>query len=133
MRSQGMFITCMVACLAVAGCASLQDIVAKPSVEVADVRLTNLSLSAATLLVDLNIDNPNPVGIDVRTVDYNLKINNKNLLQGTANQGIKLPGSGSEQVELPLQVNYFLLWFPINTCTETILVRKAHHVRMFAG
>ena len=110
MRPLRMLIICVTACLALAGCASLQDIVQKPTVEVADVRLANLSLSAATLLVDLKIDNPNPVGVDVRAVDYNLKINNKSFIKGTADQGIQLPGSGSENVELPLQVNYFDLY-----------------------
>ena len=91
----------------ISSCASLQDIASKPTVEVVNVRIGNLSLSAATLLVDLNVDNPNPVGVTVKNVTYNLKINDKNLLKGTRDQKVRLPGAGSEVVELPLEVNYF--------------------------
>jgi LEA14-like dessication related protein len=96
--------------LLITNCASIHDIVQKPTVQVAAVRLGNLSLSAATLHVDLKVDNPNPVGVTVRNVAYDLKINNKNLLKGTADQGVHLPSAGSEIVELPLQVNYFDLY-----------------------
>ncbi len=96
--------------LLVNGCASLQGIVQKPTVQVAAVKLGSLSLSAATLHVDLKVDNPNPVGVKVRNIVYDLKINNKNLLKGTQDQGVHLPSTGSGIVELPLQVNYFDLY-----------------------
>jgi LEA14-like dessication related protein len=97
-------------CLLTAGCASLQNLVEQPTVEVAAVRLDNLSLSAATLLVDLKVDNPNPIGANLRSISYDLEINNKNILNGTSEQGIKLPVSGTRVVEVPLQVNYFELY-----------------------
>jgi len=110
MRYRNRIVTLIVSSLIVTGCASFQDIVQKPTVQVAAVRLDNLSLSSATLHVDLKIDNPNPVGVKVRNVAYDLKINNKNLLKGTTDQSVDLPGAGAEIVEIPLQVNYFDLY-----------------------
>ncbi len=110
MPYRNLLIIAILSSLLMTGCASLQDIVQQPTVQVAAVRLGNLSLSAATLNVDIKVDNPNPVGVKVRNVVYNLKINDKDLLKGTQNQGIHLPSAGSGIVELPLQVNYFDLY-----------------------
>jgi len=110
MAYRNLLIVAMMSSLLITGCASMQAIVQKPTVQVVAVRLDNLSLSDATLIVDLNIENPNPMGVKVRNVVYDLKINNKNLLQGTQDQGVHLPCAGAEIVELPLQVNYFDLY-----------------------
>jgi LEA14-like dessication related protein len=62
------------------------------------------------LRFDLKVENPNPVGISVRNVTYDLKINSRNFTKGTLDQGLKLPANGTGVIQLPVTVPYFDLF-----------------------
>jgi LEA14-like dessication related protein len=52
------------------------------------------------------IENPNPLGMAVRRVRYDLKLNEKQFVQGTLDKGITVPASGSAPLEIPVTVAY---------------------------
>lgn len=110
MRRDCFLVTLIVSGLLVMSCASLQDMVQKPTVRVEGMHLDNLSLFEATLRFDLKVENPNPLSVTVRSVTYDLELNNREFMQGTLDQGLKLPSGGTDVVQLPLTVSYFDLF-----------------------
>ena len=53
----------------IAGCSS---IVKEPQIDVKDVAVTSASLQEIILNVTLNVDNPNPVGVAIKSVVFDL-------------------------------------------------------------
>ena len=60
------------------GCAALQQLVLKPPVDFEGVSVSDVSLFEETLLLKLSVNNPNPIGISLRNVAYELTLNNSN-------------------------------------------------------
>ena len=59
----------IVAVALIAGCSSL---VKEPQIDVKDVAVTSASLQEINLNVTLNVDNPNPVGVAIKSVVFDL-------------------------------------------------------------
>jgi len=63
------FFVLIAAAALIAGCSSL---VKEPQIDVKDVAVTSTSLQEITLNVTLNVDNPNPVGVAIKSVVFDL-------------------------------------------------------------
>ena len=63
------FFVLIAAAALIAGCSSL---VKEPQIDVKDVAVTSTSLQEITLNVTLNVDNPNPVGVVIKSVVFDL-------------------------------------------------------------
>ncbi len=63
------FFVLIVAVALIAGCSSL---VKEPKIDVKDVGVTSASLQEINLNVTLNVDNPNPVGVAIKSVVFDV-------------------------------------------------------------
>ena len=94
-----------------AGCAGLPELFKKaaikqPTVRVVDTKLASLSFSGADLVFDFAVENPNPVGATLAGFDYNLKIADRDFLQGKHEEELSVPARGEGTVSLPLSVQF---------------------------
>ena len=79
---------------------SLRDI--HPRIDVA----IPLSASSIDIDFDLEVDNPNSVGLRLDQVDFNLFINDSRILDSTSRQNISIPANGRGAVQLRTRIGY---------------------------
>ena len=78
----------------------------RPGISLEGVRVAELGLSGAELILELGIDNPNGFGIDLDRLVYALAINGRRWAGSSRDTGLSLAPEGSTAVELPLKVNF---------------------------
>ena len=78
----------------------------KPSATVEGLRLTGLDMNGVDLTFDVGVDNPNPVGISLAALDYDLKLFGSSFLQGNQPMGMKLAANGKSQVQVPVRLGF---------------------------
>lgn len=113
MHSRGklpLAIALFAAALAAAGCPGAEDIIEEifkpPRVSVRNVAVSGISTDAIDLVLDLRIDNDNPVGLTLAKVDYNLGVEGSPLASGATGTGITLKASGASDAQVPLSFAY---------------------------
>ena len=92
-----------------AGCASVK----RPEIELAGIRVGGIGLRGATLIAELDINNPNDFTIETDSIAYQLFANTassgddwKPVLQRTYAQRIVIPEDERTRVEIPIEFNY---------------------------
>ncbi len=98
-----LFATALMLC----GCATLKKFVKKPTAEFVGMSMKRVSLFEATPVFKFKVTNPNPVGVTVSNISYDLKINDLDFAKSVLNEKITLESDGSGIVEVPVTVNYF--------------------------
>ncbi len=78
----------------------------RPKVSVADQRLTHLDFQRVNLAFDIQVDNPNPIGIQLAGLDYDLKLAGQSFATGNQGKQMQLKASGSSKFELPLSMSF---------------------------
>jgi len=68
--------------------------------------LNKLSWDGADVNFKFKVDNPNPVGINLASLSYDLGLEGKQFLKGTQDEGIELAAAGSSPVSLPVSVKF---------------------------
>jgi LEA14-like dessication related protein len=111
MRQPLLLITVLLQTLLLAGCATLEQVSQalegqKPSAVVQGLKLTGLDMNGVNLVFDVAVDNPNPVGISLAALDYDLKLLGSSFLQGDQPMGMKLAANGSSQVQVPVRLGF---------------------------
>ena len=76
-----------------------------PSVSLSDQRITQLDFEQVTLAFGIKVDNPNPIGINLAGLDYDLKLAGNRFIAGTDDKKIALAASGPSRIELPLTLS----------------------------
>lgn len=91
-----------------AGCAALEEELARrqPTAAVESLRLAGLGFDAAEVVVDVRIDNPNAIAIELAGFDYELRLAGRPLLSGDRRQHVTVPADGSGRLEVPLRLAY---------------------------
>ncbi len=85
----------------------LQQVKVKtPKASVENVKLTDLSLSKADLLFDIAVENPNPLGIHLSGMDYNLLIAGASFIKGQKQDKLDIKANGKARVSIPLSLTY---------------------------
>jgi LEA14-like dessication related protein len=88
-------------------CSSLtKNFLKDPEVKVLDLAITNISAQDISIDVKLNINNPNPVPINISKITYGLNFSGKNVTEGVFDQGIQVPSQGAGEVTVPLKFKY---------------------------
>ena len=89
------------------GCDTLNALgVRKPTASLQGLKFQDISLDSATLLFDVEVDNPYPAPLPLLNMDYNLASNNNPLLSGTADVQSMIPANGKKVVSLPARIKY---------------------------
>jgi len=85
---------------------SVAKVFEKPTVSVEAVRLNDLSLKSIDLVIILNVNNPNILGVDLSRVEYTVNINEvEKVFEGLTEKEIKISKQSAENlVEVPLSI-----------------------------
>lgn len=94
-------------CSTLAGLAGIQN----PEYFIREVRpnlALALPLSSSSIDFDIRMEvrNPNTVGLRLDRIDFDLFVDRQRIVQGYANEGIRIPASGSGDVRLRARVGY---------------------------
>ena len=108
--------------IAVAGCSEL---VRAPAVELTGVRLRSIGLRGATLLAQLQIDNPNRFAIETDSVTFHFEASDvrspgnwRRVTSGTNTQGHRVEKESKTTLEIPIDFAYSDLGTPIRSLLE---------------
>jgi len=81
----------------------------KPSVALSNVRLSDIGPQRIDLLMEFNVENPNPVDLDLSQMRYSLSAAGSELAGGTLDRRASVPAGGSGSVTLPVSLPYAAL------------------------
>jgi LEA14-like dessication related protein len=82
-----------------AGCATLSGLDA-PRVNVSNITPQDMTLFEQKFLVQLRIQNPNDVALEVKGMTFNLDLNGKSFATGLSNKQVTIPRFGSDVVDV---------------------------------
>lgn len=85
--------------LVIAGCATLSGL-ETPRVNISNITPQDMTLFEQKFLVQLRIQNPNDVPLEVKGMTFSLDLNGKSFATGLSNQQVTIPRFGSEVVEV---------------------------------
>jgi LEA14-like dessication related protein len=113
MRQKASYIAILTLLLAATGCQSLQKTlnIEEPRYTMRDIRphvSIALPLSASSIDFDMNVEveNPNSVGLRLDRIDFDLMVNGSRLLSGVTRDQIRVPARGTGDVRLTARVGY---------------------------
>lgn len=92
------------------GCASLDQIIQKPTATFSGMKLVNASLVQSTATFHFNVDNPNPVNIRASRIAYDLKLNGRHFVSGELDQGVTLAAGSTNPLAIPITIKYLDLY-----------------------
>ncbi len=95
---------------ALAGCAGakkvVEEAVQEPRLSVKGVRVAGLSAESADLEATIGVDNPNPVGLTLNYLSYELDLEGERLASGETDRTSTVPAAGQGEVIFPISVRY---------------------------
>lgn len=92
------------------GCATMQQLIDPPEAHFKGMHFGNISLFDATPVFTFELVNANPMGLGIRNMTYNLKINDRKFIKGVTGQDLRLKAGESETVELPVTFSFLDLY-----------------------
>ena len=90
-------------------CESLRDaveVMRKPEVRIAGTELEALSFSGLTLRFDVEIKNPNPIGIGLSGFDYELQIEDNPFVSGQVQDKVTISARDRSIIPLPVELGF---------------------------
>ena len=92
------------------GCAALKNLAKKafkrPTLTFKTARLSQASLADATVDLVYELNNPNPLGLDLASVDYAFFVEDKQVVAGTPSKGLNLAANGKSSLVFPANVRF---------------------------
>ncbi len=90
------------------GCGALESALKldRPSARIAGAALKDITLNSATLLFDVEVDNPYSVPLPLVNLDYALASREEAFLSGKADLQGTVPAKGKKTVSLPAELRY---------------------------
>lgn len=105
-------------CSGLSGCSIWQATeYESPDVKLLDVSLTKASLLEQRFMLRLRIENPNPVGLPVRGIEYDVHLNDIKLSEGKEQVWFTIPARGWHELDIPVQTN---LWMNLRPLTKLL-------------
>ena len=99
MRSPAASLVLIVLGLLLGGCASLSGI-SPPRVNVSNVTPQDMTLFEQKFLVQLRVQNPNDMDLEVKGMTFDLDLNGKSFATGLSNKAVTIPRFGSNVVDV---------------------------------
>ena len=81
-----------------AGCAGLGQPLETPRISLSNIQMLEASGMESAFLVQLRVQNPNDVDLDIRGVECDVKINGEPFAYGMSNTPVRVPAFGSDTV-----------------------------------
>lgn len=104
----GRFFLIIVGIMFFAACSSVKP--DPPQISLKSLEIVEMSLSHALMQAELNMINPNDFDIDIKHVDYELKLNGVKISSGRSAKSVLLPASGRGSILLDLSSSYLALF-----------------------
>ncbi len=82
----------------IAGCAGLGKPLETPRISLSNIQMLEASGMESAFLVQLRVQNPNEVDLDIRGVDCDVEINGRPFAYGMSNTPVRIPAFGSDTV-----------------------------------
>jgi len=103
--------------LVLTSCQTLQQLasVQQPTLSADRVRLSALSFDAADLVLDVKINNPNPVGVSLTGFDYDLQIAGASLVKGDQKSRQTISAGGQSTLQIPVTLVFKDLYQAVQT------------------
>lgn len=91
-----------------AGCGSVQDVLnfKRPTAKLMGIKFEDVKIDSATLLFDVEVDNPYGVALPLTNLDYSLSSGAGKFLSGDVKTQTTIPAKSKEMVALPAKINY---------------------------
>lgn len=80
-------------------------IIKRPTIEIKGLKVQNLSLSSADLLLNLTLDNPNGFGLRINGLSYGLDIDQEEWASGKALNGLMVEKNQITELQIPFSIN----------------------------
>ena len=86
-------------------CATLQDVVSAPDVELAEVHVEKLDLKQQTFLLEFDVVNPNPFPLPVSTVAYGVRLDGHRFASGETTSSFVVPAGSQGEFMISVDLN----------------------------
>ncbi|MEZ5537864.1 MAG: LEA type 2 family protein [Thiolinea sp.] len=96
--------------LTLQGCAGVPGLIERPKVSVQDVSLHSLSLTGGTVLIHINLTNPNRFPLPLHGIQYSLNLNGRQVANGAQIQNRTINPLETVAVDIPVQMNMLELF-----------------------
>ncbi len=106
MKKSTLLLLALFVAFTAAGCKTLQNLVRSPDVKLEKATLKSTTLFQGDLEFTFSVTNPNPIGVKLDGLNYQLSIEGKKIMEGNQAQGLDLPALASRSVMVPITVNY---------------------------
>src|SRR5688500_17002530 len=93
----------LLVCPLLAGCVTE---VRRPTASVRQMSLGEVTPQGFTMNFEVEVENPNSVALPVADVDYNLRLFERDFVDGEADPDASIPANGSMPVTLPVHVSF---------------------------
>jgi len=90
----------------VGSCAFLESIAQRPTVSLKRVDLQEVSFSGISVDFVLAVTNPNPIGLDLATLAYQITVDNHPFVEGHTNSALHLPAQGVGEAHVPVGIKF---------------------------
>ena len=84
-------------------------LIEKPNAQIAGVKFQDISVTKATMLFEVKVNNPYSVPLPLSNVDYALASHGQQFLTGKADVQGEVPAKGSKVLGVPVQLSYLEL------------------------
>lgn len=87
-------------------CAYLSSIAQKPTVTLKRVDIKEVSFQGISVDFILAVNNPNPIGVDLATLSYQITVDGHAFVAGSSNAAVHVPANGPGEVHVPLSIQF---------------------------
>lgn len=95
--------------LLLGSCAFLSSIAQKPTVTLKRVDIKEVSFQGLSVDFVLAVTNPNPIGVDLATLSYQITVDGHQFVAGSTSSAVHVPASGLGEVHVPLSIQWVAL------------------------
>ncbi len=99
-------VTIFSAAFIITGCAEFGDLFQSPEARIESVELIRADFSSVSLQVNVEIDNPNSVGITLSAYDYRLAVSGQSVVDGRREDPVSLRADGKSIIPIPADVGF---------------------------
>jgi LEA14-like dessication related protein len=83
-----------------------KKVIQEPKVTLAHVGIKDIGVNGATLLVGVQVDNPNPFNLRVDSLKYDVELGGKLLTSSELPGAAEVAGHGTQVIEIPVPVKF---------------------------
>lgn len=88
------------------GCQLLGDLFQRPIVSLSRVDVTSVSFQGLSVNFVLAVQNPNPIGVDLARLVYQLNVDGHQFADGHTDSAAHIPAQGTGQVTIPVGIKF---------------------------